>query len=199
MALIESKFVAENAATILKLLENAELSAVDIANRTGINYHSVKKALRMLEDNRLVFTNPGQLRNAKYTIVTDNFNNAIPEFATAKGGKIKAHMLMAEYQNNRPRAAVSIVNLPRHIAKIFKHAERLKSGKTTTLGLQLTRAEVERDYEWIKQAESLYKQLLDSPRMWDEQFLVKFPDDDSYDPELTAAAFAHFFKDDADA
>lgn len=198
MALIESKFVADNAQRILRSLEKREQTTAELSNDLNITYSSARKALGYLLDQGLVTTKPGQLRNAKWSINKHITSNQIIPIIKALQGEFKLDEIMGEHRNTRPNAAVAAVNLPRHITRIFAHAKRLAAGQTTTVGLDLIRADVERDAQYLRQAADIYEQILRYPRIWDADLLAKFPEDIDFDEALYEQAYSHYFKEDTD-
>lgn len=195
MSQIESKFVANNAQRILRSLEHRDQTTAELSSDLNITYSSARKALGYLFEQGLVTTQPGQLRNAKWSITKHITSNQI--IPTIKGlkGDFKLDEIMGEFRNTRPNAAVASVNLPRHITRIFAHAKRLAAGQTTSVGLDLIRADVERDAAYLRQAADIYDQILRYPRIWDADLLAKFPEDIDFDQALFDQAYSHYFKE----
>lgn len=194
-----TKFQEQIKSKILLCLENRPMTMAEIANEQRLNYHTVRKWVNVLKDEgyiRQVFN--GNARDIKYTLGEDTNANGIIPIITTPTGKSKAHVLMTMMHTNAPDtlAGKAISNLPQHIMRLMRAAERIyKDSVNLDHSIEMVRKDMLADREALSNFIDVYDQVLNNPKYWDPKLLSRFPLDAQWDESLLKSAIKHYFKE----
>ena len=171
---------------IITVLSTGNKTISQIAQALGVNYYTVRNAVRDLVKDQQILTlgYPGT-RNVKYGLQDDSGltvspTNTIPRFILNGTSHRVTDILGMETREQR--ASTSIRNLPKHVARLCNVAERFASDdNTATLAMESVRVEMHTDLKALEAAVETYKQILLNKRNWDPDTLKTWVDDPAYD------------------
>ena len=189
-----TKFTLNVERAVLMALKNKPGTLKQLAERTGINYYSVRNAIHELNDAGAISTRGVATRNQVF-IATENAI-ALYQLPTIKvnGKKTLITNLLAWAGNEQKSgASAAVASLPRHVSRILMLCTAIQSDINVAMDLRRIRKEMEGDREALKRMINIYDQLLNNDSVWNAdalKALVKHPD---YDPELITNTYRHYY------
>jgi hypothetical protein len=193
---VPSKSV-EQTATIIKLLELEDLTIAELADKSGLNYYTVRNRV-----NDLMLTGKAQLSAIKdrarvYTLA----NNTVPEeyipYITSliSRKRHKAIDLLSQVGHEEEmkslqacREIPEIVTRLLHLAILSSHSMEIDKP------LNDLKQQVNRNVLSIRNASSTYEQMLADSRWWDSKELKKMVNDTEFLTEEITRAFDYYEK-----
>lgn len=182
---------------IVELLSHQQLSLKELETRIGRNYYTVRGALNLLIDEGVARPVGYGGRGCKYMLQNeDGPNRIIPRIRLGKDS-FKLTDLLASRHQDVPAAAKAVINLPRHITRLFKVGEALAVGTASAaLPLESIRIQMSEDRAALARALEIYDQVLSNPRVWEPEVLTKWPNDIEYNAAEVQASYDFYFKTD---
>lgn len=154
--------------TILNTLQQAPLTTEELAHRLDMNYHTVYKSCRELQEDGLIHYT-GQVRGKSYVWATGT-NAGMPEFFDPAGNrKIRADDIVTAYSVNRDAASVRAAKMFfETLEQLLNIASEIADGSSnvTEADLKKIRNETIVNHSFVKNLSGYYQQLLANNNFW---------------------------------
>lgn len=179
------KYQAELQEKVLMLLQDKPMTVAELAAATERNYETVRVCINRLAQQGVLksFTTTGN-KSFQWT-VDPNVSVAMDIVPRIKIGTqwYKLQLLMFA---STGIAQGAIAMWPTHVARLVAIANQAKSINDDLIVKRLldkTKADIQADYEAVKQAANLYEALLNNRSNWNVKHVKNYPNDPTWDAD----------------
>lgn len=182
---------------IVELLSHEPRTLKELEALTKKNYYTVRGSLNQLIDEGIARPVGYGGRGSKYMLQNaDGPNRIIPQIRLGKQTFKLIDLLQSRLQES-PAAARAVINLPRHLTRLFKVAESAANGTAgASMPLESIRIQMSEDRQALVRALEIYDQVLSNPRVWEPEVLAKWPNDIEYNTKEVQDSYEFFFRTD---
>lgn len=189
-----SEFSLQVQSEVLLALNTQIQSTNELGKTLNRPYHTIRQAVLELENNGTIVAISRAYRNTKYKVADGTIiNNRIIPTIKINDQDYKVSIII----NNsyKPtRAEIAANNLPKHLTRIFKIAQRLALGdRAAELSLPLIKHEMEADRDALINLLNVYTQIIKNGKIWSPEHLANFPNDTEWNQESLDRAYIHHF------
>lgn len=179
---------------VRKSLQTRPATINDLCERTGHRYHTVRKAVRALQEANIVFTSSSNARNQKYRIDPDARPVAfMPMIANGPKRLPLTGLLQWVGEEDNMSAVGSVKAMPNVVTRLLHYGVRATEGVEVSGDLIRIQKEIANHIKILANISSIYEQLLHMPELWSPAELAKITDDSRFDTEEVLQAFEHYF------
>lgn len=161
-------------------------------------YHTVRQAIKALENDGQIVPANNNYRNTEYKLADGNTvaHKIIPTIVV-NDAEYKIVVLLDFRKQPKLRAAEAVKNIPMHVTRLLKVAERLHNGESAaSVSLETIKMAMQADRQALRNAVEIYDQLLKNGKIWQSDLLKRFVNDTDWNQADVDDAYAQFFQKD---
>ncbi len=178
---------------IIAALARGTMTISQLATTINRNYYTTRGSLSQLIHEGEVSPVGYQQRNGLYQLGSSDVMRNTMSTITTRGQKHKIIEILGMRQT-QPHAALAVVNLPKHVARILKAAiGGYTSEHQANTTLNRIFEGMRSDRQALQVAIEIYDQILENPKNWSLKTLERFKLDPDYDEERIKEALNYFF------
>ena len=194
MANNKTVYVLQVENDVRKVLALRPATITELCDRTGHKYHTVRKAVRNLQEANIVFTSSVHARNQKYKIDPDAKPIAFMPMIANGSSRLPIVGLLNWVGKEDSMAAVGAVkNIAKIVTRILHYGVRSAEGVEVSADLLRIQKEVSNNIKLLENLISIYRQLLTAPELWSPAELAKITDDSRFDVDEVLNAYEHYY------
>ena len=186
---------------ILELLGEGPSTINILADRTNQSYYTIRRTVYSLQDKHLVklhgFKNKSQVFALDHESINKHTIPMIDNIVLSVSNK--AYFLIEGVgKENTMLGLQAVKNLPNFMTRLMMIAHKLNAtrdrGKLPVSGeLGLLREEMRLSYIQSKNITNIYKQILDHPHFWSEDFLERMATDIDFSEREVVTAYNYYY------
>lgn len=178
---------------ILNHLEKTPCSISSISDDLGIQYYTARRIVNDLYERGLIKVVQTIDRHKVYgfNLDSDVEHEFIPRILDSiNKNSVKAiYMLEAVGHEQSMKSTQAACRLPKHVVDLMITANFAAHGQDVSFRLDRIREALQKDYLYLKNAASIYEQLLKEPRFWATKALAEMTDDADYNYQVVQQAY----------
>lgn len=185
---------------ISKLEQFTSMSTKDLMDKIKRPYHTVRQAIKALENDGQIVPANNNYRNTEYKLADGNTvaHKIIPTIIV-NDQEWKLVVLLDLRKQAKLRAAEAVTNIPMHMTRIFKIAERLNNGDSAAaVSLDTIKLAMQADRQALRNSIEIYDQVLKNGKVWQPDLLRRFVNDTDYNQKEIDEAYRAYFSKEED-